>query len=728
VRPRDARPAPPARDERTAAAPPRFGARARARLPEREVTSASETDEEPSRLVEVPRHRAEQLLTLAPGVLLTQHSGEGHASSLFLRGFDAGEGQDVEIRVDGVPINDPSNAHGHGYADAGFVIPEAVRRLRFVEGPFDPAQGDFAIAGTADFELGLPEPGVLVTGELGSFGHRRLLLAYRPDDAPADTFVAADVRDTDGFGPNRRATSGAVLAQAARALGGGWRGALGGSAYVADFASAGVVRLDSVRAADAGVTPPPGAGGLRCAPGTEAFFCVADPAQGGASSRFGVTARVERRTRAALLEQSAWVVARRLRIRENFTGNLRDARGDGLDERYQTLSIGTRGRVRITRRLLGRPQTLELGYVGRYVAGDTAMDRVRDGGGAPYARVFETGLALGNVGAYATAIARPAAWLSVRGGVRLDLHALSIERRGLPEGDRAGARLPEESSDALGVAVQPRGTVTLRLLRGLEWIAAAGVGTRSSDAQALSDGERAPFARATAVETGLRLTRGRRGRGAWLDLRGAVFATRLSQDLVFDADRGRNSVVGPSSRYGAVAALRLGVGRALDARGSVSWTEAHLPPPGASGLSLGQGPRLPYVPRIVARADVAWRAEVGVLGQRLRLGAAAGLTVLGARPMPLDRFGQPYALVDASARVGWRAAELALIARNLLDARWRATELEYPSRFGDPAEPASMRPARHVAAGAPLTVIVALTLRTGGAPAESPDDAQGESR
>jgi iron complex outermembrane recepter protein len=102
------------------------------------TSAASDFDIELGALRSVPRRRAEQYLTLAPGVLLQNHSGTGHASSVLLRGFDAGEGEDLEVTVDGVPINEPSNAHAHGYADTGFVIPEVVDRLRVIEGPFDP--------------------------------------------------------------------------------------------------------------------------------------------------------------------------------------------------------------------------------------------------------------------------------------------------------------------------------------------------------------------------------------------------------------------------------------------------------------------------------------------------------------------------------------------------------------------------------------------------------------
>ena len=86
----------------------------------------------------VPRKSAGDFLKLAPGILLTNEGGEGHPDRIFLRGFDAREGQDIELTVDGVPINDSGNLHGNGFADLGFIIPELVENLRVLEGPLDP--------------------------------------------------------------------------------------------------------------------------------------------------------------------------------------------------------------------------------------------------------------------------------------------------------------------------------------------------------------------------------------------------------------------------------------------------------------------------------------------------------------------------------------------------------------------------------------------------------------
>jgi iron complex outermembrane receptor protein len=171
-------------------------------------------------LANVPRSEgAAGLLKLAPGILLTNKGGDGHAEQIFLRGFDAREGQDVELTAAGVPINEAGNLHGNGYADLHFIIPELVESLRVIEGPFDPRQGNFAVAGSAAYELGLVRRGLTAKYTTGSFGTRRMLVMWGPGGHSTRTFGGAELFDTDGFGENRSARRGSAMAQYEGALG-----------------------------------------------------------------------------------------------------------------------------------------------------------------------------------------------------------------------------------------------------------------------------------------------------------------------------------------------------------------------------------------------------------------------------------------------------------------------------------------------------------------------------
>ncbi len=96
---------------------------------------------EVGQLATIAGQSPESLLELAPGIFIANEGGAGHADQVFLRGFDAAQGQDIEFTVNGVPINQVDNTDCHGYADTHFIIPEVVKNLRVIEGPFDPRPG-----------------------------------------------------------------------------------------------------------------------------------------------------------------------------------------------------------------------------------------------------------------------------------------------------------------------------------------------------------------------------------------------------------------------------------------------------------------------------------------------------------------------------------------------------------------------------------------------------------
>src|SRR5262249_9774309 len=108
-------------------------------------------------LVASPRQQTSEMLSAAPGFFVDHEDGEAVGNHVFLRGFDLDHGSGIEMRVGSVPINIPMHIQGQGYADANFIIPEAVENIRVIEGPFDPRQGDSAIVGSAYFDLGVPE-------------------------------------------------------------------------------------------------------------------------------------------------------------------------------------------------------------------------------------------------------------------------------------------------------------------------------------------------------------------------------------------------------------------------------------------------------------------------------------------------------------------------------------------------------------------------------------------
>lgn len=671
-------------------------------------------------LADVPRANAADLLKLAPGVLLVNHGGEGHAPAIQLRGFDAGEGQDMEMRLEGLPLNEIGNAHAHGYADANVIIPEVVDELRVIQGPFDPRQGDFAVAGTAEYHLGLHERGLIVKGTAGSFGTTRLLTLWGPKDEADGTFVGVDLRGSDGFGVSRASRSMAAIARFERETGPGTTVSVLGQGQATRFDSAGVVRLDDVAA-----------GRMPCDSAPDAqFFCAYGAGQGGSASRTSLIARIVHKGAGATQEHQLFASTRRVRILENFTGFLADRppegvapRGDLSERATDAVTTGGRGSLSWRARWNALPQLFEVGYLVRHDSGNALSRRLRDADGVPYKRDFDVSFDVTNVGLYADAAVRPVERLTLRGGVRFDAFADSLRDRLRPSVDRTGTREPLDLRDAFGLAASPRATLQFAFTPALEGSVSAGVGARSSDPAALSDGEFAPFSRLSAVEAGLAWQRGisTASHELALSVRGAAFGTYVERALLFDETAARNVLGPPSTRAGAMALVRAGLDGWLDAQASVTAAEAWQLAQGSSPWDVSGAQAMPYVPRVVGRFDASVRREVSMAGRDVRLGAALGGSYVSSRPLPLGRASDPFFVADASITARAGLLELGVVAQNLLDARYRLAEYSYASTFSGPEGPFSLRAARHFAAGAPRTLLATLTLHFG-ADARSSDE------
>jgi hypothetical protein len=704
--------------------------RVRTEEPRREAVTGSDFDITPGKLALVPRGSAEKLLTLAPGVLLTNEGGEGHPSSFFLRGFDAGTGQDIEFTMEGIPLNEPSNAHTHGFTDTLFIIPETVRRLRVTEGPFDARQGDFAVAGSADFDIGVEERGVRASGSYGRFQTGRALALWAPEKGPAGTFVAVDYKQGDGFGVNRSHRAARAMAGFEIDLPRDFRLTTLATGYITRFDSAGVIRQDDFQARNLADCPATRDG---------QFFCTYDPNQGGALSRIFGMVRIARHRERNSFSQSLWVTRRTMRMRENFTGYVNDVRtdggaqrGDGLEQRYDVVTAGTRGSYTWRRPWNFRSQELEVGYGVRFDGGDSSSRRLRRVGGVPYGTLFDAGLRIVDLSFYAASTVRPLERLTINVGLRTDVFWFGVVDRNRPTSDRDGPRLGSESFEAWGVSVGPRASTIVELVHwprsegkwadpererrvepgwgALQWLSAYGIGTRSSDATALSDGEFAPFARVQSAETGLRLTWNGIAGIFGIDARAIAFYTHVDRDLLFDESAGRNVPIGESNRFGALGVLRTSVEDWLDLQTSLTWTEAYLPRPGAGPFEWTSGDRLPYVPRVVYRGDITVHHDFWIRRQPFDWSVSTGVSVVAPRPLPLDTYGTRYAVVDFGARMRWRYIELGLEIQNLFDARYHQLELAYASNFQSASARPSMLPQLHFVAGSPLFAMGTITL------------------
>lgn len=148
-----------------------------------------------------PVNSAQDLLRKVPGLFIAQHAGGGKAEQLFLRGFDADHGTDVSVNVDGMPVNVVSHAHGQGYSDLHFVIPETVNNIDFGKGAYYMDRGDFNTAGYVDFKTYDHLQNSMIKLEGGSFNSKRILGMFNVLNDTKDrksAYLAAEYNYTDG--------------------------------------------------------------------------------------------------------------------------------------------------------------------------------------------------------------------------------------------------------------------------------------------------------------------------------------------------------------------------------------------------------------------------------------------------------------------------------------------------------------------------------------------------
>ena len=420
---------------------------------------------------------------------------------------------------------------------------------------------------------------------------------------------------------------------------------------------------------------------------------------------------------------SLWFILGDFRLRENFTGYLEkgqqniefSGRGDLIEQRNQSTSFGAKFYRRSPKLTLSKNVTgnLELGLTFRSDLTEQLQNLLSQPQNEIWDKRVDATINGSDIGTYADIDLRLPYDLKFRGGVRADVLYYNID-------DRLGNFIPQFGIDdhfvgftrgAIGVSAGPRAT--------LEWAASAkttvmlayGEGYRSPQARLLSEGEEAPYTKVRSGEVGGRfLPLGDKR----IQISSALYGTFLSDDLAFDPGEGGLTFIGPTQRIGAVAQATMKPAPWFIGNVSITGVRATLlapPPPTADNPvpPFEAGQLLPFVPPVVIRADLGFQKE-----DLLQLGARSfdgrvgfGNSFLSARPLPYSEFSAPVFLLDASASLKSGAFSVGLDATNLLNNQYAASEYSFVSDWGTREIP-SFVPTRHIAAGAPFSLMATL--------------------
>ena len=600
-----------------------------------------------------PLPRPGSLLEYVPGLVVTQHAGVGKANQYFLRGFNLDHGTDFATWVAGMPVNLRTHAHGQGYTDLNFIIPELISGVRYYKGPYFAHIGDFGSAGAAFMSYAEDLDGGLALATGGDLGYQRALLAGTLAAGGGKLTYGLEYLHSDGPWdvPNDYRKLNAVLRWFAP-LGDGVFG-ITGMAYDGRWDSTDQVAR---RAVDQGLI---------------GRFGTLDETVGGTSSRYSLSADWRAPLAGGQFKSTAYWFRYDLDLYSNFTYFLADPdNGDQFLQKDRRNVYGATGDWSRVDDWGGHRLRSSLGFelrsdridpVGLYAT--RARERL--------STTREDEVTQGSAGVFGAAEVQWNEWLRSVLGLRYDRYRFDV-----------GSVLPENSGKVSDGIASPKLSLIFGPWRHTEVFANWGYGFHSNDARGVTI--RVDPATGEAVEPATPLVR---SKGSELGLRTeaipnvqsslAAWYLTLDSELAFVGDAGTTEQGRPSRRYGIEWNTRWRPWPWMFVDLDVAWNHARF-----SG-DAPEGNYIPGAPETVVSAGIAVD----------RYGPWSGglfLRYIGAYPLVEDNSVRAKSSTVVDGQVGLLLAprlQLRLDVFNLLDAKTNDITYFYASRLtGEPAE------------------------------------------
>lgn len=245
-----------------------------------------------------PVNSSQDLMRLVPGLFIAQHMGGGKAEQIFVRGFDADHGTDLNVSVDGMPVNMVSHIHGQGYADLHFLIPETVATYDFGKGPYYTDKGDFTTAGYLNYTTKDALDKSMISVEGGQFNTFRVaglidLLGSKAKQNGENAYIAGEYNYTDGaFKLPEQYKRANLFGKYTKQLGANNKLSLSASTFSTSWIASGEIPERAVAAGTTAIDDNGDPVKIPAAPVTIDRFGTIDNAQGGKSTRVNAIAKL----------------------------------------------------------------------------------------------------------------------------------------------------------------------------------------------------------------------------------------------------------------------------------------------------------------------------------------------------------------------------------------------------------------------------------------------------
>jgi hypothetical protein len=662
------------------------------------MQAASAGDVSQDQLASQPLLRPGAVLENVPGLIVTQHSGEGKANQYFLRAFNLDHGTDLATEVDDMPVNMPTHAHGQGYSDLNFLIPELVSDLHYKKGPYYADEGDFATAGAVRMDLvdEIPDSATLGFGE---DGYRRALLMGSTALGGGTLLGAGDVYHNDGpfDNPDDYNRLNGVLRY--------YHGTaqdfftVTGMTYSGKWNSTDQVPAHAIT------------------DGIIGRYGSLNPSDGGTSSRSSLSFNRVKRSDTDQVQFSAYVIRYKLHLWSTFTYYLSDpVNGDQMLQHDDRVVYGAKGSKTWFANLWGMPSSTVIGVQAR-------VDAIRDVGidatvQRQYLYTKQNASVLESNGAlYAENSTQWLPYFRTVLGLREDEFDFDVKDKMRNSDGSCNINsdpLGCNTGDVRAHIFSPKLGLTLGPWASTSYFITVADGYHSNDARGITrSGESpdaspvTPLTRATSAEIGLASEPLPRWHTT-LDL----FLLKLKSELVFDGDAGVTSPSGATTRtgieWGNTYQINSWLHADLNAAFSRARFDRNVPPD-----DLGCGDAAPGYP---------CTQPIGITGRYVPNSPAnvidAGLTAqhpsgwfgaikarhFGASPLVEDNSAKSPAYTTMDLQLGFQHAGQWLASIdifNLADVKWNDIEYYYVSRLKNAASPT---PDFVVHPGVPLTV------------------------
>jgi outer membrane receptor protein involved in Fe transport len=662
-----------------------------------------------STLKDLPLLRPGEIMETVPGLVVTQHSGDGKANQYFLRGYNLDHGTDFATTVNGIPVNMPTNAHGQGYTDLNFVMPELVDKIDYRKGPYFASNGDFASAGSADVQYVNKLDQSIFNVTVGGEGYRREVAAGSivlgaPVPTPASASVSGSVQQSaNGAGLDLTAPGPTLLGALelehndgpwavkegfkktnafARLSDGnsmnGW--SIDATYYDAQWNSTDQVPLALIQS------------GQLCR------YCALDPTDGGNSTREILSGEWHSHDIDGYTKVSAFAEHYQMALWSDFTfDELRPATGDQFQQAESRNIFGAQLVKGWNHQLFGHDSVTEAGLQLRHDNIDVSLDNSE--ARVPFQTVSHDQVGETMSSLYVQNTTTWNNWFRTLAGVRGDDVAMNM----------TSYSQPQNSGTAAGKKLSPKLSLIFGPWAKTEFFMNAGKGFHSNDARGVIDkidpttGDAATAVPSLAGSFGKEVGM----RSEWIDgLQSSLALWTLHSDseIVYSADSAIGSTTpnGASNRFGIEWNNHWIANRWLLIDADMAWTRARYETPGAND-SAGD-----FIPNAVSKVGLL-RATLQDLGPW-----TVGLETryIGAYPLAQDgSLTAPPAIVTnlRLQRQLTHKVSVALDALNLFNRQYYdiAYEQDYQVSPTSPVVPNGVT----VHPGEPRTVRITLALK-----------------